>query len=68
MTDGPSLTSQSGAIAGSIAGESFGKYAKDLLAPYVESYSGVIGNIGSAFVLETSNDITKELKNKKDKE
>lgn len=61
MTDGPSLTGQGGAIAGSLAGGYFGKYAPDLLAPYVGSFSGVIGDIGAASVFEISNDTVKEL-------
>ena len=56
-----------GAIAGSLAGGYFGKYASDLLAPYVGSFSGVIGDIGSASVFEISNDTAKELLKNKDK-
>ncbi|WP_246862534.1 hypothetical protein [Pantoea sp. SO10] len=67
ITDGPNLSVQSGAIAGSIAGSSFGKYVPELLTPYVGSFSGVIGDIGSASVFETSNDVTKELINNKEK-
>ncbi|WP_325941964.1 VENN motif pre-toxin domain-containing protein [Leclercia adecarboxylata] len=67
MTDGTSLSGQGGAIAGSLAGGYFGKYAPDLLVPYVGSFSGVIGDIGSASVFEISNDTIKELIKNKDK-
>ena len=67
MTDGPSLTGQGGAIAGSLAGGYFGKYAPKLIAPYVGAFSGVIGDIGSASVFEISNDTVKELIKNKDK-
>ncbi|MBU9849290.1 hemagglutinin repeat-containing protein, partial [Rahnella aceris] len=41
MTDGLSLSGQGGAIAGSVFGGGFGKYAPDLLAPYIgQPYSG----------------------------
>ncbi|MCL9645071.1 VENN motif pre-toxin domain-containing protein [Rahnella bonaserana] len=66
MTDGPSLSGQGGAIAGSVFGGGFGKYAPDLLAPYAGSFSGVIGDIGSASFFEISNDTVKELINNKD--
>ena len=66
MTDGPSLSGQGGAIAGSVFGGGFGKYAPDLLAPYAGSFSGVIGDIGSASFFEISNDKVKELINNKD--
>ncbi|ENU3990183.1 VENN motif pre-toxin domain-containing protein, partial [Enterobacter kobei] len=67
MTDGPSLTGQGGAIAGSLVGGYFGKYAPKLIAPYVGAFSGVIGDIGSASVFEISNDTVKELIKNKDK-
>ncbi|GAB7449285.1 hypothetical protein OUHCRE12_37310 [Enterobacter kobei] len=67
MTDGPSLTGQGGAIAGSLAGGYFGKYAPKLIAPYVGAFSGVIGDIGSASVFEISNDTVKELIKNNDK-
>ncbi len=67
MTDGPSLSGQGGAIAGSLAGGTFGKYAPDLLAPYAGSASGVLGDIGAALIFESINDRTKNIVNEKEK-
>ena len=68
MTDGPSLSGQGGAIAGSVFGGGFGKYAPDLLAPYIgQSYSGLIGDAGGAFTFETVNDAFKKATQKGDK-
>lgn len=61
MTDGPSLTGQGGAIAGSMAGGYFGKYAPDLLAPYAGSASSVLGDIGGALTFESINDRMKKI-------
>ena len=65
MTDGPSLSAQSGAIAGSVFGGGFGKYAPDLLAPYAGNASGFIGDIGGAFTFEYFN---KKMKDSMEKE
>jgi len=68
ITDGPSLSGQGGAIAGSVFGGGFGKYAPDLLAPYIgQSYSGLIGDAGGAFTFETVNDAFKKATQKGDK-
>jgi filamentous hemagglutinin len=61
MTDGPSLSGQGGAIAGSVFGGGFGKYAPDLLAPYAGSASGVLGDIGGAQTFESINDRAKKI-------
>ncbi|MGP6472806.1 hemagglutinin repeat-containing protein [Rahnella aceris] len=61
MTDGPSLSGQGGAIAGSVFGGGFGKYAPDLLAPYAGSASGVLGDIGGALTFESINDRAKQI-------
>jgi filamentous hemagglutinin len=61
MTDGPSLSGQGGAIAGSVFGGGFGKYAPDLLAPYAGSASGVLGDIGGALTFESINDRAKKI-------
>ncbi|MEN4909633.1 hypothetical protein [Rahnella bonaserana] len=65
MTDGPSLSGQGGAIAGSVFGGGFGKYAPDLLAPYAGNASGFIGDIGGAFTFEYFN---KKMKDSMEKE
>jgi filamentous hemagglutinin len=61
MTDGPSLSGQGGAIAGSVFGGGFGKYAPDLLAPYAGSASSVLGDIGGALTFESINDRAKKI-------
>ncbi|CAM3899405.1 hemagglutinin repeat-containing protein [Rahnella victoriana] len=65
MTDGPSLSGQGGAIAGSVFGGGFGKYAPDLIAPYAGNASGFIGDIGGAFTFEYFN---KKMKDSMEKE
>ncbi|MFY9996024.1 MAG: adhesin [Leclercia sp.] len=65
MTDGPSFTGQGGAIAGSLAGGYFGKYAPDILAPYAGNASGFIGDIGGSFTFEYFN---KKIKDSMEKE
>ncbi|WP_157953019.1 hypothetical protein [Limnobaculum parvum] len=61
MTDGPDLSAQSGAIAGSLAGGAFGKYVPNILMPYTGAFSGLIGDIGSSVTFEMTNDTVKEL-------
>ncbi len=66
MTDEPRLFGQGSTIAGSLAGETFGKYAPDLLAPYAGSASGVLGDIGVALAFESINDRAKNIVDKKE--
>ncbi len=61
MTDGPDLSAQRGAIAGSLFGGGVGKYAPSLLAPYAGSASGVLGDIGGALTFESINDRAKQI-------
>ncbi|AWH87789.1 hemagglutinin repeat-containing protein [Limnobaculum parvum] len=63
MTDGPDLSAQSGAIAGSLAGGAFGKYVPALAKPYIGSLSGIVTDIGSSFSYEIVNDATKKTMN-----
>ena len=67
MTDGTNLSAQGGAVAGSLAGGAFGKYAPSLLAPYAGGASGVLGDLGAALTFESVNDRMKNIINEKEK-
>ncbi len=70
MTDGPDLSAQGGAIAGSLFGGGVGKYVPMGVDKLIgKELPGFIYDIGAAFTFETANDASKEmLKDKKDKQ
>ncbi len=64
MTDGPDLSAQGGAIAGSLAGGSFGKYAPVLVGKFGKELPNFAYDISGSYVFEYGNDATKILMKK----
>ncbi|MFD3227136.1 VENN motif pre-toxin domain-containing protein, partial [Rahnella aceris] len=61
MTDGPSLSGQGGAIAGSVFGGGFGKYAPVLVGKFGNELPGFAYDISGSYIFEYGNDATKTL-------
>ena len=61
MTDGPDLSSQAGAISGSLAGGYYGKYASVLVGKFGKELPGFVYEISCSYISEYGNDATTDL-------
>ncbi|TPG55388.1 hemagglutinin repeat-containing protein [Ewingella americana] len=61
MTDGPDLSAQGGAIAGSLAGGYFGKYAPVLVGKFGTELPSFAYDISGSYISEYGSDATKTL-------
>ena len=61
MTDGPDLSAQGGAIAGSLAGGYFGKYTPVLVGKFGTELPSFAYDISGSYIFEYGNDATKTL-------